>query len=450
MTVKYVTQDKKSGSFIYRRRVPKALAGLIKKSEFLKVIGKTLSEALTNYGAVHQRIEHLLSLSRNGVTGLSPLEQAKPMVALLSEWGLDPYSEGKDENERTARDVAASELVEKYQDIHTGEYVGVPEGDAFLARALLGGISEESRKVTVTDAFRAYLAEKGKSDSEQLKKQTQRLYRGEQRLISILGRDMRLSEVTRSHARAWRDSRVASGVAPATIRRERNDISAVFGWAISELNGAGENNPFSAMKIADDSDGRQTKRLPLPQEVINGVYADLKETPELLRMWTLLDYTGARPSEIRMLLRSEFVVNDPIPHVLIAKREGRTLKSSWSTGSIPLVGEALEVAKGIVAEGAGETVAFPKYAGAGGMDRLSNTLGKIIRTHSKDPKHTTYSLRHNMKDRMRAAEVFPETAKAIEGHALSAGQDSSYGEGVSLQQKQVALAKALQGYREAP
>ncbi|AML52753.1 hypothetical protein RC74_17130 [Falsihalocynthiibacter arcticus] len=87
MTVKYVTQDKKSGSYIYRRRVPKALVGLIKKNEFLKVIGKTSGEAMTNYGMVHQRFEHLLSLSRNGVTNLSPMEQSKPMVALLSEWG---------------------------------------------------------------------------------------------------------------------------------------------------------------------------------------------------------------------------------------------------------------------------------------------------------------------------------------------------------------------------
>ncbi|AML52752.1 hypothetical protein RC74_17125 [Falsihalocynthiibacter arcticus] len=333
--------------------------------------------------------------------------------------------------------------MDKYQDPHTGEYIGVPEGDAILARALLGGVAEEARTVTLTDAFKAYLAEKGKSDPEQLKKQTQRLYRGEQRLISILGGDRPLSEVTRSHARAWRDSREASGVAPATIRRERNDISAVFSWAISELTIDGGNNPFSGMKIADETDGRQTKRLPLPREVISGVYEDLKETPDLYRIWTLLDHTGARPSEIRMLLRSEFVVNAPIPHILISRREGRTLKSSWSERAIPLVGDALEVAKSIVAEGAGETVAFPRYASRGGMDRLSTALGKKIRTHSTDPKHTTYSLRHNMKDRMRAAEVFPETAKAIEGHALSSGQDGSYGEGISLAQKHEAMIKAM-------
>jgi hypothetical protein len=53
-----------------------------------------------------------------------------------------------------------------------------------------------------------------------------------------------------------------------------------------------------------------------------------------------------------------------------------------------------------------------------------------------------------MKDRMRSAEVFPETAKSIEGHALSDGKDASYGAGIGLKQKRKALKKAHRGYRE--
>jgi hypothetical protein len=48
---------------------------------------------------------------------------------------------------------------------------------------------------------------------------------------------------------------------------------------------------------------------------------------------------------------------------------------------------------------------------------------------------------------MREAEVFPETAKAIEGHAYSSGQDANYGRGVGLRKKAEALERALNGYR---
>ena len=54
-----------------------------------------------------------------------------------------------------------------------------------------------------------------------------------------------------------------------------------------------------------------------------------------------------------------------------------------------------------------------------------------------------------MKDRMRLAEVFPEKAKALEGHAYSAGQDGSYGGGYPLEQIKEALEKALRGYSKS-
>ena len=38
-----------------------------------------------------------------------------------------------------------------------------------------------------------------------------------------------------------------------------------------------------------------------------------------------------------------------------------------------------------------------------------------------------YSLGHNMKDRMRQAEVFAETARAIVGHSNGVGHAASYG-----------------------
>ena len=60
----------------------------------------------------------------------------------------------------------------------------------------------------------------------------------------------------------------------------------------------------------------------------------------------------------------------------------------------------------------------------------------------------SYPSRHNIKDRLRFAEIFPDKAKAIQGHAYSARQDASYGGGYPLEQLKEALEKALRGYRE--
>lgn len=85
--------------------------------------------------------------------------------------------------------------------------------------------------------------------------------------------------------------------------------------------------------------------MPLDQAVIDKVYEDLMPHKDLLQIWTLLDHTGARDSEVRMLLVSEIVIDDPVPHIVIQPRPDRTLKSKWSERKIPLVGAALVIAE---------------------------------------------------------------------------------------------------------
>lgn len=296
--------------------------------------------------------------------------------------------------------------------------MGVPEEEGALAKVLLGGVSKGTPEVTVTDAFKAYLAEKAHAIPDQQRKQQQRFARSEKNLIFILGGDRPLSSVKRSDARAWRDMRLGQ-VSPATVKRERNDIAAVFSWAVSEMDGAGEVNPFKGMKLEAATEGRRDQRLPLDQGVIDKVYEDLKPHKDLLQIWTLLDHTGARDGEIRMLLASEVIIDDPIPHIIIEPRLDRTLKSNWSERKIPLIGAALDAAKEATHGLRADEYVFRRYATAGGLDRLSQALNRRIREHSDNPKHVAYSLRHNMKDRMRVAEVFPEKQRRLRATLLA-------------------------------
>ncbi|MDO6732887.1 site-specific integrase [Marinovum sp. 2_MG-2023] len=445
VTVKYVKKSARDGHYVYRRRVPKVLAGKIPQTEFVKTLGRTLQDALVNYGPFHQRIEHMIALAKNGVTSLSPAEQRDRLVAMLQSWNADPHSPGRDDNERTWREVEADKLIDRYQNPETGEYEGVPEETHHVATALLGGVSAIAPGPTVTDAFKFYLEENAKSIPEQRKKQIQRFARAEKSLIAVLRADKLVSDITRADARKWRDMREAAGVSPATIKRERSDISTVVSTAISELDVPGI-NPFIGLKLKKAVEGRHEEREPLPPEVIVGVYSQLAKQPELLRVWTLLDFTGARPSEIRDLLASEIVLDHDVPHIVIRERYDRTLKTTWSRRTIPLIGDALQVAQDLV-RGRNDPTSpvFPRYHGEGGMDRMSQALNRRIRKLTKNPKHVTYSLRHNMKDRMRQAEVYADTQKALEGHAFSKGQDASYGGEVPLETKRNALINALGG-----
>ncbi|SPF79583.1 site-specific integrase [Pseudoprimorskyibacter insulae] len=426
LTVKYLKLDAVRNKYFYRRRVPAALVTMIGRAEFNRVLGRTFQESITLYGQYHQEIEHIVQLAKVGVTSKSPAEEQKALVAFLKVWGADPHSKGRDDNEHTWRSFVADRMLDPYQDSDTGEFLNVPAEVGAVAGALLEGVPVELPEPTITDAFKVYLEENAKPIPEQRKKQEARFRRSERNLIGVIGRDKLVSELTRQDARAWRDRRLQQGVSPSTVTRERNDISAVISFAISELDAGGE-NPFKGVKMPKKVTSRQKEREALPDDVIRSMYETLKAKPDLWQIWTLLDHTGARPSEIRMLRRNEIVLDDPIPHLVIQLHEDRTLKTTWSERKIPLVGLALKAAQDAHSGPHRGEFAFQRYASAGGMDRLSSALQSRLRRFTKDTKHTAYSLRHNMKNRMRAAEIFPETAKSIEGHSYGAGQDASYG-----------------------
>jgi hypothetical protein len=83
LTVKYLKQDPRNGNWLYRRVVPKALKSRVNQREWVVNLGKTQSDALTNYGTHHQKFEHMIALAKMGVTDLSPTEQRASLKAML-------------------------------------------------------------------------------------------------------------------------------------------------------------------------------------------------------------------------------------------------------------------------------------------------------------------------------------------------------------------------------
>ena len=447
ISLKYVSRDPKTGYSIYRRRVPADIKERFEVNEFLKALGKTDAEVAANYGPTHQYYSHLIQLARHGVSGITPAERHAALEAGLMSWGADPHSAGRNQAERDWRQTVADRLVDDYQDPVTGEYVGVPEAEHTLASALYSGISKTCPPPTLRDAFKAYLDENAKPDPEDYKRQEQRLRRVEKAVIAVLGRDCLVAEVTRGDARTWRDRRESDGVAISTIRRELADIKAVFNFAHGELDAAGV-NAFSRLKLKSSSIAARDTREALPAQVISNICEDLRKmrTPKgrsLLAIWTLLDGTGARHSEIQGLYLEDIVLDVPTPYIDIRERADRPLKTAVSARRVPLVGAALETARSLLEGSPTAPHAFPLFASTGGRDRLSAALRKAVRKHTEDPRHVPYSLRHNMEDRLRHAEVFEATRSDLLGHSRGAGLKGTYGGVAHLLKLRDAIIDAM-------
>ena len=90
LSMKHVQIDQ-NGYYRYRRRVPKYAKAFVGKTEFVKVIGKTENEALSNYGDVQRHCDHLFALAKDGAIAASPQVQQEHLEVLLKHWGADPY-----------------------------------------------------------------------------------------------------------------------------------------------------------------------------------------------------------------------------------------------------------------------------------------------------------------------------------------------------------------------
>ncbi|PIB23045.1 hypothetical protein BFP76_08405 [Amylibacter kogurei] len=233
--MKYVQIDA-NRRFRYRRRIPNELKKFFGKSEFVKVLGITEKEALQVYGNVHGECEHLLAIGKGGVTNSSDITTNERLQVLLKQWNADPFSSGRIDEEQSWREEAAYNILNSYhEDKDTGRLIGVSLEDSTMVSALLNGISKEKPEPTLTDAFKFYLKEHSVEDAYKQKKQHQRFRRVELWLLKILQEDKRLSLIGRTDARKWRDARKESGVSVSSIKRELNDIKAVFNCARSEL-----------------------------------------------------------------------------------------------------------------------------------------------------------------------------------------------------------------------
>jgi integrase len=288
--------------------------------------------------------------------------------------------------------------------------------------------------VLLSEAFPVYLDNHSKgSDKKFIDSQRQHWIK----LVDLLG-DIPIKSVTRADAKKYRDHRLASGVAPSTVKREINVLRAVFTKAIRELS-LGIPNEFSGLEIKQSN--RNTKdRIPFTKgEILLLVTEALRLDDEQRRIALVLALTGARLAEIVGLRKTDFDRTSKIIH--IREHVTRSVKTAQSNRVVPLLPFAFEAISKQAKEARGDYL-FPSYASDKGTnaDAASATLNKWAKKHV-DGK-TMHCFRHALRDLLRAVMCPESVAKEIGGWSSSHDVSVQYGQGYPIKLKLEWLEKA--------
>lgn len=331
-----------------------------------------------------------------------------------------------------------AEIEKDARAILSGDQVRLFEIRAFLANEAIGGLHPEvAAMVNALDHSGRYVPEDLKltkvyeRDREKYGegRDERHFKQAVDTFVATIG-DKDVRAVTRGDASDWIGGMRRDGLQPATIRRRVGPLRALVNRAFLDFDHAGR-NPFQQHRI-EDGGGKADDRLPFNRDMLALIDSYLAtnrrvghETRDVLR---IMRSTGAGPAEVAGLALADVSLDAKVPHVWIRPNAVRGLKTKVRDRRLPLVGEALEVARDAVkrakarSRGA-EPEAVPLFTGFGasgrGADSISAKLNKAIRAAGvpRSPRLVAYSYRHTIKEALRSAGVADHVQRRVLGHA---------------------------------
>jgi integrase len=277
----------------------------------------------------------------------------------------------------------------------------------------------------LSEALETYLDLKGRDRSPSFESSVRRSV---SYLIAELG-DKPINWYSRKDALGLRDAFMSRKLTVASIKRNFNNINALTGLVSREL---GHPAPATFRGLFFKEPGEQTQRLSVPDTQLQLLQAECTKADDEARwLLALISDTGMRLSEAIGLTRDDIKLSEDIPHILIQPHPWRRLKTIGSKRKVPLIGAALWAAERILASH-DSTFAFPRFCN--GQILKSNSVSARLNKWLKlkiGNDYVIHSLRHSLRDRLRAVDCPSEAADALGGwSAKTVGQ--SYGVGHNL------------------
>ena len=245
-------------------------------------------------------------------------------------------------------------------------------------------------------------------------------------VIEVLG-DRPINNYASSEAGKLRDALLDRGLAVTSIKRMFGSVKAIINLAMAE-HGIEGRNPFASIYMPDET---PEERQPIPLDAIRGIQRDCMTVDDENRwLLALISDTGMRLSEAAGLHRDDIVLDADIPHINVRPHPWRRLKTKGSERLVPLVGASLWAAKRLKQHDS--SYAFPRYCDGQtcNANSASAALNKWLKPRANEDA-VVHSLRHFMRDRLRAVECPSDIIDQI-GEWSSSTVGSSYGKGYEL------------------
>jgi hypothetical protein len=307
LTLKHVERTK-SGSFQYRRRVPKDVSTIITKREFKRKLGESERKALAAYPRFHAEVEKEIAETKLGRVRSEAASSAKATereayAEALRRWA-DLVAAGVSPSDL---ELTADSMVEAYPHGWDYEPEGVPPVERHTINLLrLGPERYKAPEPTLGDATAFYLKERGGNEPPEA---IHRFEVATKRIVGLvteaLGRDPVLSSLTREDARNVRnymlDRLTATGKrrAPSSVARDLNGLNAIINFTAKELPLPGTfMNPFSGVSVTKvkGQSSESENRDPLPEKVLKAVTARIvgHAKAELALIWRMCQSASNR------------------------------------------------------------------------------------------------------------------------------------------------------------
>ena len=231
-----------------------------------------------------------------------------------------------------------------------------------------------------------------------------------------------------------------------------NSIIAAVGRSIKE-NELDIKNQFSSVEIPNAGKDAQ-ERFPFDLPQLKSLHRAVDEWVATKKGWdqprcivTVLAETGCRLAEVTGLASADVYLDTETPYIDLKEHPWRSLKNDKaSVRKVPLTPRAIEAIKAAQTLCNGSKFLFPQYTTADkcSINSVSATLNKWIRTRDgfAESELTCHSLRHSMKDRLRAVECADSIQDQILGHTTK-GVGARYGQGYPLDLLAAWVNKAM-------
>jgi integrase len=453
--VKYLWQKPTSPLLYYRRRVPDDIKSLLEASgsewagKEQIVISlqtddpKAAAFKIAKLAAKHDNEwEQLRNPSKAGL-----LAQAE---TLLRNRGIDPAAPKADEEALgiffdMVEDGLPTKVKDHLQEAYEHDYPVNPKRDIephlppVVATAFQ--IARGRRGFTLSDCLDQYVASRAAKTAKSGK-----IAFGY--LLDFFKGDRELGSIRRTEVNDFVKWLLAGGhnkdgkaITTTTVERYLNCIRAAVTEAITE-NELNTKNQFSSVKIPNA--GKDAKvRNPFDLHQLKALHSAVDEwiakngwdQPRCII--TVLAETGCRLAEVTGLASADVYLDTETPYIDLKEHPWRSLKNDkGSVRKVPLTPRAIEAIKAAKTLSACSKSLFPQYTTAENcnINSASATLIKWVRSRNafETAKVDNHSLRHSMKDLLRAVQCPDSIQDEILGHTTK-GTGARYGQGYPLE-----------------